>query len=191
MEKSKKPCRRRACSVQVDCYFAVGLPGMSGLLSTIRRCLLAPLVLVLLFEEWGWKKLARAFKNLARLPFWASLESAVSRLPPWAALLAFGLPVICLVPVKLLALYLFTQGHAATGLVMVLATKILGTALAARLFELTEPALMRLTWFARAYIPFKRWKDCLLAQVRQSALWRGLRVAKALLRRLCLGNTRP
>lgn len=139
---------------------------------------LAPVLLVLLFEEWGWEPLGRAFARLGQLPLWARLEGFVNRLPPWAALLAFGLPVVTLIPIKFLALYLFSQGHMAAGLTLVIATKITGTALAARLFQLTEPALMRLPWFARLYVPYKRWKDRLLAQVRGSAAWRVVRTFK-------------
>lgn len=148
----------------------------------LRRILLAPVLLVLLFEEWGWAPLARAFAKLGRLPLWAKLEGLATRLPPWAALLAFGVPVLTLIPIKLLALYLFSQGHMATGLTLVIAAKISGTALAARLFQLTEPALMRLAWFARLYRPWKRWKDRMLAQVRDSAAWRSVRQLKRQLR---------
>ena len=145
----------------------------------LRGILLPPVLLVLLFEEWGWDPLARFFARLARLPLWAKLESHIKSLPPWAALLLFGVPVIALIPVKLLALYLFSQGHAALGITLVIATKITGTAVAARLFQLTEPAMMRLGWFARIYPPWKAWKDRLLTQVRQSASWRTLRKTKA------------
>ena len=105
------------------------------------------------------------------------------------------MPVASLVPVKLLALYLFAQGHAITGLTLVIAAKVLGTAMAARLFELTEPSLIKLGWFTRAYGPFKAWKNQVLALVRQSALWRGVRLAKAhtakSLQKVWQGNTKP
>ena len=148
----------------------------------IRSLLLAPLVLVLLFEEWGWTPLARAFARLGKLPLWARLEQRIRRLPPWAALLAFGVPVITLIPIKFLALYVFSQGHMATGLTLVIAAKVTGTALAARLFQLTEPALMRLAWFARLYVPYKRWKDRMLAQVRASQTWLAMRKFKLQIR---------
>ena len=144
----------------------------------LRGILLPPVLLVLLFEEWGWERLARFFARLAKLPFWAELENHIRSLSPWTSLLLFGLPVIALIPVKLLALYLFSQGHAALGITLVIATKIIGTALAARLFQLTEPAMMRLAWFARIYPPWKAWKDRVLSQVRQSAPWRALRQTK-------------
>ena len=138
----------------------------------LRTILLAPVVLILLFEEWGWAPLARCFAALGRLPWWSHLERLITRLPPWAALLAFGLPVVSLIPVKLLALYLFGQGHMVFGLTLVLAAKLAGTALAARLFQLTEPALMRMPWFVRLYSPWKIWKNNVLARVRSSAPWR-------------------
>ncbi len=155
---------------------------LSFIKKILRNIALAPVLLVLLFEEWGWEPLARAFAKLGKLPLWARLEGVITRLPPWAALLAFAVPIITLIPIKFLALYLFSQGHMTTGLIMVIAAKVTGTALAARLFQLTEPALMRLAWFARLYVPYKRWKDRMLTQVRGSAIWRTVRKFKSHLR---------
>ena len=157
----------------------------------LRNVLLAPVLLVLLFEEWGWEPLARVFARLAKLPLWAKLEGVVTRLPPWAALLVFSVPVVTLVPIKLLALYLFAQGHAAVGVALVIAAKITGTAVAARLFQLTEPALMRLAWFASLYTPYKRWKNRVLARVRESALWRAVRRILARVRSVWFARTKP
>ena len=137
----------------------------------VRAVLLAPVLLVLLFEEWGWVPLARAFAALGQLPWWAALERFITRLPPWAALIAFVVPGLVLIPVKLLALALFARGHFAMGLFLVITAKVIGTAIAARLFQLTHPALMRMPWFARLYRPWKVWKDRLLNRVRASRAW--------------------
>lgn len=145
---------------------------MNLLKKILRAILLAPVALFLLFEEWGWEPLAAGFAALGRLPWWARLERRIARLPPWAALLAFGVPVLALVPVKLLALYLFGKGQVVLGLGLVLGAKLAGTALAARLFQLTQPALMRLKWFAHTYIRWKIWKDRVLLRVRASWPWR-------------------
>jgi hypothetical protein len=134
----------------------------------LKGVLFAPLALFLLFEEWGWEPLAAGFAALGRLPVWRQLERLIIRLPPWAALLAFGIPVLLLIPVKLLALFLLGKGHLGAGVSLVLLAKVAGTALAARLFQLTEPALMQLGWFARLYPPWKAWKDRMLRQVRAS-----------------------
>jgi hypothetical protein len=144
---------------------------MHHFLRFLRSVLIYAVALLLLFEEWGWEPLARMFGQLSRLPLWAHMERRISALPPWAAMLAFGLPMLLLLPVKLLALYLFSIGHAAVGLVVLLSAKIAGTALLARLFQLTQPALMQLAWFARCYPRWKSWKDSVLNAVRRSEPW--------------------
>jgi hypothetical protein len=100
------------------------------------------------------------------------------RLSPKAALLVFGLPVLTLLPVKLLALYLFGKGQTALGLVLLLGAKIGGTAIMARLFQLTQPALMQLRWFAWFYPRWKAWKDAVLAEVKKTSVWRSAQAAR-------------
>lgn len=152
---------------------------MQHIKALLRNLVLALVAVVLLFEEWGWEPLAALFAKLARLPVWAWMERGITRLPPWAALLAFGVPMLALLPVKLAALYLFGQGHAGLGLALLLGAKLLGTAVLARLFQLTQPALMQLGWFARWYPRWKAWKDGLIERVRQSAPWRAGQRIKA------------
>ena len=105
------------------------------------------------------------------------------------------MPDVALLPIKLLALYLVSQRHVTTGLMLVIAAKLGGTAITARLFQLTHPALMRMAWFARIYSPWKTWKDRVLAQVRKTALWRAVRYAKrrvvARVRKLWFGLINP
>ena len=142
-------------------------------LTAVFNATLAPvLALLLIFEEWGWEPLARLMTRLARLPLWARLEAWIARLPPYAALVVFTVPMLLLFPVKLLALYAISQGHALLGLAVVLAAKVLGTAGVARLFTLTQPALMRLAWFARLYARWIPWKDNLIQRFRATAAWR-------------------
>ncbi|MDP2368087.1 hypothetical protein [Rhodoferax sp.] len=66
----------------------------------LRSILLAPLAVVLLFEEWGWAPLAALFARLARLPLWAWLERKVAALidqvhqaAPWRAARTFKMDV--------------------------------------------------------------------------------------------------
>ena len=138
----------------------------------LKALLFLAVALFLLFEEWGWEPLAAGFAALGRLPVWRQLERLVVQLPPWAALLAFGMPMLALIPIKLLALYLLGQGHLATGLATMVLAKLAGTAFAARLFQLTKPALMQIHWFAKIYVPWKIWKDHKLRQLRSSLPWR-------------------
>jgi hypothetical protein len=156
---------------------------MDFLAKSLRAVATALLVPVLLFEEWGWEPLARAMARLSRLRVWARVESALRALPPWAAVLAFFLPVLLLLPVKLFGLFLLGEGHALSALLLLLAAKLVGTAILAWLFQLVEPALMRIPWFARYYPRWKLWKDSVLNSVRDSRSWRSMRVLGRRVRR--------
>ena len=145
----------------------------------LRSLVFGILAIVLLFEEWGWEPLANLFRRLAHLPLWAQLERKIAGLPKWGALLVFGMPVLALLPIKLLALFLFGRGHAVMGLVLLIAAKLLGTAVLARLFQLTQPRLMQFAWFANGYPRWKAWKDDLMAKIRLSEPWRMGRRIKA------------
>ena len=132
------------------------------------------LALILIFEEWGWEPLQRLMARLAKLPLWARMERLIISLPPYLALMVFFVPALLLLPIKLLALYWISRGHALMGLAVVLTAKMLGTAAVARLFALTQPALMRLAWFARLYNRWKPWKDGLIARLKASVTWRAM-----------------
>jgi hypothetical protein len=70
-----------------------------------------------------------------------------------------------------------------SALLLLFGAKVLGTAVVARLFQLTEPALMRIPLFARWYPRWKSWKDGVLMRVRESGGWRLLQGLKRRLRR--------
>jgi hypothetical protein len=143
----------------------------------LRQAGSALLALLILFEEWGWEPLQQALARLGRLPLLRQLEALVARLPPYAALVAFSVPAL-LLPVKLAALALITHGQRLLGLAVIVLAKLVGTAIVARLFTLTKPALMQLPWFVRWYGRWTGWKDALLVQVRASWAWRWGRVLK-------------
>lgn len=146
----------------------------------VRRFFVAFFALLLLFEEWGWEALASFVARLGRLPVFAWMEERVRRLPPYAALATFSVPALLLVPVKVVALWLIGQGHGGWGIAVLVMAKVAGTAIVARLFALTQPALMRLAWFARWYPRWKAWKDRLMDEVRRSAAWQaGVRLKAA------------
>jgi hypothetical protein len=141
------------------------------------------LALLILFEEWGWEPLQRALAWIGRLPGLRWVERRILALPPYAALALFLLPTAMLLPVKLLALWLIGQGKVWAGTLVILGAKVVGTAIVARLFTLTQPALMQLAWFARLFMRWMNWKQALLAQVRASWPWRLGRVLKHRMKR--------
>ena len=148
------------------------------LLRWLRRAFEALLALLILFEEWGWEPLKRAMAWVARWPPFAGLERRIGLLSPYAALTVFLLPTLLLLPIKLAALWLIGRGQALLGMVVIVVAKVIGTALLAHLFHLTQPALMRMAWFASFYARWSAWKGALLVQVRASWAWRVARVVK-------------
>lgn len=146
--------------------------------SAVEGAVSIALALVLLFEEWGWRPLMAALGWLARFRIVARIEAGIARLPPYAALVVFAAPSLILLPVKIIGLWLLSKGQilAAGGLLAV--AKVTSTALVARIFMLTRPALMRLAWFARLYNWFMPWKEALFAKIRASFVWRYGRMVK-------------
>ena len=107
--------------------------------------------LIVLFEEWGWRPLSDFIARLAKYAPVAAVERWIAGLPPYAALFAIALPTTLLLPLKFVAVWLLANNHFATATLLFLGAKLASTALIARVFILTKPALMRIAWFARAY----------------------------------------
>jgi hypothetical protein len=183
---SPRVALRRAASTG----FAVARLAGAGLLAlwrltrlVLRWAVQIVLALLILLEEWGWQPLAELAGRLARWRPWARAEIAIARLPPYAALAVFALPSALLLPLKFLALFLIAKGQLALAGLLFAAAKVGATALVARLFMLTKPALMQIGWFAWGYDRFIPWKNALEEYVRSSYVWRLGRVWKERMKR--------
>lgn len=162
------------------------LAGAGGQLAWIglRRALGIIFALILLFEQWGWRPLSTALAMLGRLAPFAALERLIGRLPPYAALIVFALPSALLIPLKLLALYLIAEGHAVAAGALFIAAKIIGTAIVARLYILTSPALMQIGWVRQTHdVLLPRLHD-MQETIRTSWAWRVGRIWKARIKRV-------
>jgi hypothetical protein len=141
----------------------------------IKKVVAFPFVLlaavIILLEDWLWDDLARVAASIGRLPVFRQIEGLIVRLPPYAALAFFVVPSSLLIPVKLIALYFVAHGHAIAGLLIVLAAKIAGTALVARLFTLTRPKLLRIAWFAWVYERFLAFKARIYAAIKTTRIY--------------------
>jgi hypothetical protein len=138
--------------------------------------------LILLFEEWGWRPLVDALAYLSRFKLFAWIERTIAGLPPYGALIALAVPTGLLFPLKLLAVYLVAQGQVFAAGLLFVGAKIASTALIARLFLLTKPALMQIGWFATAYDYIMPWKEALFEKIRASWAWRYGRMVKTRVR---------
>jgi len=143
----------------------------------LRGVLLTLAAIVLFVEEWGWRPLTALAARIARWPPLARFEACIANVPPRFALVLFLVPAVLLFPIKLLALWLIHEGRAMLGIGVIVAAKLLGTALVGRLFVLTERQLMQFAWFARAMNWWVATKQRLKAVVVGSAAWRAARDA--------------
>ena len=137
----------------------------------LRALLIWVIALVILFEEWGWEPLARLVGKLARLRIFAQLEQHVAALPPYPALVVYCVPALLMLSVKVVALYWISLGYMMLGVTAIVVAKIVGTAIVARLFQLTQPTLITLPWFAALYRRWSIWKATVVNAVRTSLLW--------------------
>lgn len=132
----------------------------------LRGLLAVPAALWMVLEEWLWDSLVAITKWVARLPIFARLEAAIARLRPYPAMLLFLVPWLMLLPAKLLSFWLLGTGKKLLGVGVFVGAKVIGTAILARLFTLTRPALLQIGWFARLHRWFTGLRDRLYAYVR-------------------------
>jgi len=145
----------------------------------IRAPLLILAFAIILLEEtiWRW---ARALGGLlARIPLFAALERLVPRLDARLVLLLFLVPIALLFPVKLTALWLIGTGHAISGLALIIAAKMVGTAFSARLYTIAQPRLMELPLFVRLHALVTRLIARAHAYLDATPAWQAARRAVA------------
>ena len=146
-----------------------------------KRVITYPLLfvagLVILVEEALWR-LSELLALLGKFPVFHAIEDGIRRLPPWGAMALFGIPSLCLAPIKFLALYWMAGGHPILGISTIITAKITGTAVVARLFQLTQPQLLTIRWFRWTYDHFMRLRAAAYGLWWGSAvgqLWRSIR----------------
>lgn len=148
----------------------------------LKRLLTYPLLalagVALVAEEALWR-LSGLLALLGKLPVFRSMEAWLRGVPPLGALALFGVPAVALAPVKLLALYWLAGGHPALGIGAILTAKVTGTALVARLFQLTRPQLLTIGWFAWAFERFMKLRAAAYGLWAESAVGRWWRRERA------------
>ncbi|HJW12515.1 MAG TPA: hypothetical protein VJ598_12045 [Albitalea sp.] len=151
---------------------------MQGLLRflwrMLRGVLLALAALVLAIEEWGWRPLTAWAARLAQWPPLARFEARIRSAPPKVALALFLVPAAALFPIKLAALWFIHKGYTFFGVLVIVAAKLLGTALVGRLFIITEQQLIQFRWFARALQWWRDTKARIKAALLRSSGWQAM-----------------
>jgi hypothetical protein len=121
----------------------------------VLRPFLVLLALIFLVEAWLWEHLRPLVAFLVDLIAWnrlkARLTAAIERLPPYPTLLIFLIPPIVLFPFKLLGLWMLAHGSWLGATTVLVLAKLVGTGVAAFIFDLTRPKLLQLPWFRWIY----------------------------------------
>ncbi|MEO6742549.1 MAG: hypothetical protein ABIP20_20080 [Chthoniobacteraceae bacterium] len=140
-----------------------------------KKLFVPPMVILaatfMFFEEWLWDHLTTFMAWVARARVFRWLEARLSTLPPYGAMAVFLVPGVMLLPVKIAALYLMTRGHAGAGLAIIIAAKVVGTAIVARIFTVCRPSLLTVRWFRRLYEWIARVKKRLYSAIKAMPAW--------------------
>lgn len=149
----------------------------------LRTLITIPLAIWIFLEEWVWDSMLAFMAWLGRLPPVHWVETQLSLLPPYAALIAFVIPGAILLPFKLAAFWLIAHGHGIYGMWVFVIAKAIGTAFLARIFALTKPALLTIGWFRRTYTAIMGWKERLYAYVRALPAYQRIKLLSQELKR--------
>src|SRR6266404_3142857 len=131
------------------------VPTPSKWLRRLWRPLWVVLAVVFVFEGWLWDRLATIglrVANFIALPaLKVRLAAVIARLPPAATLVVFLVPVLVLLPIKLLGLWMLARGSWLGALGVLALAKLVGVGVTAFLFRVTRPKLLQLGWFRFIY----------------------------------------
>ena len=121
----------------------------------IRKLLLKPLIwllaIIFLIEEFLWDATGKLMARLGAIRVVHRLEIWISSLKAYPAMLVFLMPSATLIPAKLIGLHAIATGHIMLGSAVFLVAKVIGMALFSRIFTLTRPALLQLSWFRKLH----------------------------------------
>src|SRR5712691_8754299 len=125
------------------------LRSRKGMMRRLLRPLWILLALVFLFEAWLWDHLAPIVGwVVARIPLRAikaRLTTWIERLPPPATLVVFIVPVLLLLPLKILGLWMLAHGYWLGALGVLATAKVVSLGVTAFVFDLTRPKLKAVT----------------------------------------------
>ena len=132
----------------------------------VRR-LLKPLwillALLFLFEAWLWEHLRPIVGFIVDHIRWDVLKARVAqwieRLPPTATFLVFLVPVLLLLPLKLVGVWMLAHGSWLGAMATLALAKVVSMGLMAFIFDVTRPKLLQLAWFRWFYQHVMTWLE--------------------------------
>ncbi len=153
----------------------------------LARTFWTVLAALFLVEAWLWDVLGDALSAfVAALPIERlrrSLKRRINRLPAAFALAFFILPVLVILPFKLVGVALIAKRRLLTGGAVFLLAKTAGLGVTAFVFDVCRDRLLTLAWFARCHarvIAIRDWAHRQIAPYRAAIVALRERVAARL-----------
>lgn len=141
---------------------------------TLKRVFCFIVALIFLIEAWLWEHL---YPVVARLVAWlpwdnvkAWVAKRIQHLPASICVFVFIIPVIAILPIKILGVWLMSEHHIFSGVLVFLTAKLVGLGVAAFLFETCKEKLLSLRWFLWVYntvLKIKKWATAQVAPAMQ------------------------
>jgi hypothetical protein len=131
------------------------------------RHLLKPLwvllALIFLFEAWLWEHLRPIVAWIVDRIRWDALKTAtaqwIEHLPPAATFVVFLVPVVLLLPLKIVGLWMLAHGFWLGAMATLALAKVVSMGVTAFIFEVTRPKLLQLAWFRWLYDHVMFWLE--------------------------------
>ncbi|MGB8043789.1 MAG: hypothetical protein WCF66_12585, partial [Pseudolabrys sp.] len=104
---------------------------------------------------WLWDHLEPIVARIVNVIPWgrvkAILGGLIEKLPPYASLVVFIVPVIVLLPLKFLEVYFIATANWFAAIVALVFAKLVGLGVTAFVFDVTRGKLLQIAWFRRMY----------------------------------------
>ncbi|WP_055045501.1 hypothetical protein [Devosia sp. A16] len=108
---------------------------------------------------------------LSALRLFQRLGEWLGRLPPYAALVALGVPFVVIEPMKVVAIWWAGTGHVITGTIGLLLAHALSLLVVERIFHAVYVPLMQIGWLARLLGWMFGLRDRAIAWAKSTAAW--------------------
>ncbi|MFA6266393.1 MAG: hypothetical protein WC670_11870 [Pseudolabrys sp.] len=139
----------------------------------VLRPLWVFLALLFLAEAWLWDHLSPVVARVVGFIPWQALKhwlaQAIERLPPWAALVVFVIPLLALLPLKFLEVYFLATHNWLGAIAVIVFAKLFGLGVTAFIFDATRDKLLQMAWFRALYewmLRVRAWAHAITEPVR-------------------------
>src|SRR5436305_8419815 len=131
------------------------------------------LAILFLIEAWLWDHLEPIVARIVAVIPWQRLKALLARriatLSPTATLIVFLIPVVVIVPFKVLGLWLVAEGYWVHAAGMLLLAKLAGLGTTAFVFDACRDKLLQLVWFRLLYeslLALRDWAHSMVDPIR-------------------------